>query len=223
MKWDLRIDASTVAIFALGLFSSDVLFAQFPNTPPPPPSPPSSSSSHGSSSSSIKLGLGRAWYKIQERMGTENRDWERQQKSGSGHGAPRGFAPPPEALIPTWEGTWIRQSCTDAGGATGIGCKSIPTSGKLVLRLSAPSSDTEGAIYFGELKAVLTSQKSADGLPHVTGWGRIENSDVTITNWDGKEGSGIYAGNFTLTFHPDDPDIGTVITRATMQNMKKVR
>ena len=220
--------AFLVLASALCIFAADGLLAQFPTTPRPQPTqpPPQSRGSTFTHGSTFKKYSGKAWYEIQKSMGTENKDWERQQKSNSGGNAIRGdmwsFWTGNKVRNVVWIGSWIRQECTEAGGAAGVGCASQPSTGKLILNLTSPGSSVEGTIYLGEVEVTLASKNISDGTKRVTGWGRVPTSDVTITNWNSNESGGAVTGNFTLTFHPDDATVGTVIVRAAMQDMKKM-
>jgi hypothetical protein len=162
--------------------------------------------------------IGKVW----STLGAGNVDTsQRKDPQSRGPAFPRGFAG--EVRDEVWTGTWVREACTEAGGAAGIGCAAQPVSGRLRLALARyGKSSFDGTAEVGEIEVFLAGVVGLAGSPmSASGYGRALTSDVTITNWRGIENGDQLTGKFTLTFHPDDPKAGTVIVRAAMQEMKK--
>ena len=160
---------------------------------------------------------GNAWDTISG--GASDRAWEHEQhETGGGGGGIRGLAEKEKPIV--WKGSWVAQECTEAGGAVGIGCASRPSSGDIHLSVY-PDRAT---IYLGKIKVLLTPVKDSDGSMHMGGWSRLDNNtDVTISNLDTKQTGHTMTGGFRLTFHPGDSAAGTVVIKAAISNMERVK
>src|SRR5688572_5600535 len=161
--------------------------------------------------------IGKAWGTIAGGNDTSNR----RDPPSSGPAFPRGFDG--EVTAEEWVGKWVRLACTEAGGAADIGCASQPESGALQLRLQRyGSSSVGGTVYVGGYDLYFSG--SVDGKSWKgSGHGRNDTvaTDVTITNWESERRDESMIGTFTLTFHPDDAAVGTVVIRADLQGMQR--
>jgi hypothetical protein len=202
-----KVGICFILTLALCICTTDGLLAQGPNQTVSPPRPTQSSPR-----SSAERAIGRVCESVTR--GADNRAWERERShQQSGGGGIRGLLPEPRV----WNGSWVRRKCIEAGGAVGIGCASRPTLGNLHVSIS-PVNTT---IYMGEIKVILTGVENSNGSLRMGGWGRVDTTDVTISNWNSTQTGNAITGNFTLTFHPDDAAAGTVIVRVDMQEMVK--
>lgn len=135
---------------------------------------------------------------------------------GSDGGSPTGPNPFVANFGGVWVGEWLRQGCTETGGAVGA-CTALPATGGLRLSLTQVGSEVQGTLEIGSVVTNVSGTITSNTLA-LTGQGRFEDFIVTVSNWSSTV-SGTMSGTFTFTLIPDDTSAGTVIVQASLQNV----
>jgi hypothetical protein len=122
-----------------------------------------------------------------------------------------------------WTGTWQRQSCSETGGAVGVACPSLPSSGGLRLTLTQTGTSVTGTVEIGSVLVNATGAIT-QGTLVLNGSGRFEDNTITISNWSTAVSgltAGTMTGTFSFTLAPDDTTAGTVTIKASLQDVLK--
>ena len=123
-----------------------------------------------------------------------------------------------------WEGSWRVTSCSETGGAVGVGCASTPTSGALRVTLTQTGTEVQGTVEFGSVVIGSSGFVTANGTLSLTGTGRIGGEapgTFTISNWSTSRSGNTMTGSFTLRFVADNPALGSQTLQLSLQNVSK--
>ena len=116
-----------------------------------------------------------------------------------------------------WTGTWVRQSCSETGGAVGVGCNNTPSSGALQLTVQQSASAAQGTLQVGGLQAAVNGSVSETGTLSLAGTGHQANVTINVSGWASTISGTSMNGTFTFVLIPDDPSGGSVTVRAALQ------
>lgn len=151
--------------------------------------------------------------------------------------APRGDAPVPalpgSLAAPTsqaadyegaWTGIWVREKCTETGGAMGVACQRLPMRDELRLRLERRGGRLEGTVEFTGLRADISGTATRDGTLVLQGTNSAAAHSTTVTEWRSRlaeTNRAVMTGSFTFSIAPDDEALGTVTVSATIAELVK--
>lgn len=130
-------------------------------------------------------------------------------------------APPPTPFQGAWNGIWVRASCSETGGATGVGCSSFPTTGGLNLTLTQSGSTAQGAVSIGVVQMNASGPISPNQELTLTGQAHQGGATFTIISWRTALNGPVMQGSFVFAVVPDDARIGTVTVGANLQGVVK--
>jgi hypothetical protein len=151
--------------------------------------------------------------------------------------APRGGAPVP--ALPgslsaptsqaadyegTWTGIWVREKCSETGGAMGVACQRLPLRDELRLRLERRGARMEGTLEFTGLRADISGTAHPEGTLVLKGTTSAAAHSTTVTEWRSSLADAnreLMTGSFTFSIAPDDEALGTVTVSATIEELVK--
>ena len=120
-----------------------------------------------------------------------------------------------------WQGTWQRASCTETGGAQGVGCSQTPTSGALRLTLTQTGTDVQGSVEVASSFIPATGAVNTSGALTLMGQAHVQSGAEALSNWSTTRSGNSMNGGFTLTIVADNPAFGSEIVQVTLQNVTK--
>lgn len=120
-----------------------------------------------------------------------------------------------------WAGTSIRQACSEAGGAVGVGCRSLPDKQRLSLRLTQVGSRARGVLELGSVQADVSGAVGTDGTLTLRGVRSDTTHTIRVTGWRSTTNGAVMSGSFAYSITPEDPRLGTVTVSAVIDGMVK--
>ncbi len=119
-----------------------------------------------------------------------------------------------------WQGTWLRSSCSETGGAVGVACNSTPTSGSLRLTLTQTGASVQGSVEVASF-LINASGSVNGGTLTLSGSAHLQSATETISNWSTSRSGDSMTGSFTLAIVADNQAFGSQTLVLTLQNVTK--
>jgi len=131
-------------------------------------------------------------------------------------------APPPTPFQGAWSGIWVRAACSETGGAVGVGCRALPTTGGLNLTLSQSGASASGSVTVGAFQLQASGPISAAQELNLTGSGKQSGATINIIRWSSTlSAPTVMTGSLVISIAFDDARVGTVTLTATLQGVVK--
>ena len=126
------------------------------------------------------------------------------------------------ALQEIWAGTWVRNGCSESGGAVGAACNATPTTGAFRLNLTQSGGSAQGTVEVGAFTVPLSGSVSNNGTVTLSGNSRLpQGATATVSDWSTRVNGNTMTGSFTLRIVPDDSAFGTQTLQVSLQNVTK--
>lgn len=132
---------------------------------------------------------------------------------------PAGEQPAAGAVTSRWTGSWVRQDCSEKGGAVGMACKSIPERQQLELRLTQDGDRASGELQLGTLRTDVSGSISSGGTLKLTGRAAGDEQTLELREWQSTIRGQSMEGRFVLAIVPAKDELGVVTLSARLDGV----